>query len=144
MFISNLTDRGATPALVATLAYTQARHQVIAENVANWGNPNYKTKRLDRRMFQEALGRALDERGKDAGKPFQLPATDQFHTDARGSLRVTPTQRPAENVLFHDGTNMSVERQMADLAENAMMHEVTTTLLRGRYEGLRKAIQGRP
>jgi flagellar basal body rod protein FlgB len=38
---------------------------------------------------------------------------------------------------------MSIEEQMADLAENAMMHETVTTLLRGRFDGLRKAIAGR-
>ena len=143
MFISSLTDRGATPALVATLSYTHSRHKMIAENVANWGNPDYKTKRLDPRVFQEALGRALDARGKDINKPFSLPSTDEFHSDRRGSVQVTPIETPPENILFHDGTNMSIERQMADLAENAMTHEQATTLLRGRYDGLRKAIRGR-
>ncbi len=143
MFISSITDRGATPALVATLAYTQARHRVIAENVANWGTPGYRTKRLDPQLFQEALGEALDERKKGAGRAFEVPSTAQFHTDSRGGLRLTPVTEPAENVLFHDGSNMSIERQMADLAENAMTHEMATTMLRGRFEGLRKAIRGR-
>jgi flagellar basal-body rod protein FlgB len=143
MFISGITERGATPALVATLAYTQARHKVIAENVANWGTPDYQAKRLDRREFEEALGRALDERRGDASKPFRVPTTEQFFTDSRGSLQVTPVTEPPENILFHDGSNMSIERQMADLADNAMMHELATTMLRGRFEGLRKAIRGR-
>ncbi len=143
MFISSVTDRGATPALVAMLTYTQQRHRVIAENVANWGNPDYKTRQLDLHAFQRALGQALEERGGDVNEPFRLPGTEQFHADAQGRLRVTPTVKPAAEVLFHDGTNMSIERQMADLAGNAMMHETATTLLRSRYEGLRKAIRGR-
>ncbi|HUU83409.1 MAG TPA: hypothetical protein VM243_07895 [Phycisphaerae bacterium] len=142
MFISNVTDRGATPALVNLWAFTQARHKVIAENVANWGNPHYKAKQLDANAFQQALGRALEDRGGDPNAPFVLPATDQFRTDGHGRLRVTPTEAPAENVLFHDQTNTSIERQMAHLAENAMMHEAVTTLLQGRFNGLRKAIRG--
>ena len=143
MFISGITDRGAVPGLVATLAYTQACHKVIAENVANWQNPDYQAKRLDPRVFQRDLARAFEQRGGDVNQPFALPATEQFHLDRRGSLRVTPIDRPTENVLFHDGTNMSIERQMSDLAENAMTHEMDTQLLKERYDGLRKAIRGR-
>ena len=142
MFISSLTDRGATPALVHMWSYTQARHKVIAENVANWGNPDYKAKHLDAKAFQAALGKALDERGSDPSNPVVIARTDQFGTDDDGQLTITPTTEPVENILFHDGTNMSIERQMADLAENAMMHETVTTLLRGRWDGLRKAIRG--
>jgi flagellar basal-body rod protein FlgB len=142
MFISSLTERGAGPALVHMWSYTQARHKMIAENVANWGNPNYKTKQLDAGAFQQALGQALDARGRNPAEPLVLPRTDEFHTDEQGRLGVTPTQQPVENILFHDGTNMFLERQMADLAENAMMHEAVTTLLQGRFTGLRKAIRG--
>lgn len=142
MFISSITNGGATPALVATMAYTQMRHGVIAENVANWGNPNYKTKRLDPGRFQKSLADAL-KRHQNRKDPFELPATDQFHQDEHGLLKVTPTTTPVENLLFHDGTNMSMERQMADLAENAMMHEMASTVLRGYFDGARKAIRGR-
>ncbi|MFQ5489583.1 MAG: flagellar basal body rod protein FlgB [Phycisphaerae bacterium] len=142
MFISTLTNGGATPALVATMAYTQMRHGVIAENVANWGNPNYKTKRLDAGRFQKSLADALS-RHQNRAEPFDLAGTDQFHQDDDGLLRVTPTTLPAENVLFHDGTNLSIERQMADLAENAMMHEMASTVLQGYFDGTRKAIRGR-
>lgn len=143
MFISNVTERGATPALVNLWAFTQARHQMIAENVANWGNPHYKAKQLDVRAFQKALGRALKDRGGNPDAPFVVSSTNQVGTDGQGRLQVTPTEVPAQNILFHDGTNMSIERQMADLAENAMMHEAVTTMLQGRYNGLRKAIRGR-
>jgi flagellar basal-body rod protein FlgB len=143
MFVSSITERGATPALVQTWSYTYAQHRMIAENVANWGNPDYKTKHLDASAFQQALRRALDQRGSDPNEPFVMERTAQFRTGDRGQLLVTPTERPLENILFHDRTNMSIERQMADLAENGMMHETVTTLLRGRYEGLRKAIRGR-
>ena len=143
MFITGITDRGATPAIVATLAYAEGRQKVIAENVANWNNPDYTTKRLDPRAFQRALGKALEDRGGDVNKPFRVASTEQFRMGRGGALQLTPTAEPAENILFHDGTNMSIERQMADLAENAMTHELATTLLRGRYEGLRKAIRGR-
>jgi len=142
MFFESLLNRGATPALVATMSYAQSRHKMIAENVANLSTPGYKARQLDSRAFQCALGEALDRRVRDPHKPFAIKGRE-FHTDAIGSLKVNPSLRPPDNVLFHDGTNLSLEREMADLAENTMTHEVAATLLKGRIDGLRKAIRGR-
>jgi flagellar basal-body rod protein FlgB len=142
MFISNLTDRGAGPALINTLVFNQARLKVIAENVANANTPGYRAKSLDPRSFQTALRKALDDRGGDPNKPFVINDTGQVKTDGSGSLRVTASETPVGNVLFHDGTNMSIEREMAELAETGMTQELASTLLRGRFDGLRKAIRG--
>ena len=142
MFLSSLTDRGATPALVKTLTFNQARFRMIAENVANIHTPGYRTKKLDTRAFQSALRDALDERGADPYKPFVVKDGKEARTDRFGQLRVTPTDKPVENILFHDGTNLSIERQMADLAETGGMHDLVTQLLRGNFDGVRKAIRG--
>jgi flagellar basal-body rod protein FlgB len=143
VFFENLINRGAMPALVTTAVFTDERHRMIAENVANIGVPGYKTKQLDVNGFQRALGKALDERGHDPRKPFVMRDNGQVGTDGRGGLKVTPERHPVENILFHDGTNLSIERQMADLAGNAMMQEMTNTLLRNRFDGLTQAIRGR-
>lgn len=143
MFISNITDGGVTPGLAKTLAFNQARFRMIAENVANSETPGYRTRQLDPKAFQAALRRAMETCGRDPEKPFVVTSGREVETDAHGFLKVTPSEKPVENILFHDGTNMSIERQMAALAETDMMHEITATLLRGRFEGLRKAIRGR-
>lgn len=142
MFFENLLNRGATPGLTATLAYAEARHRMIAENIANMATPGYKAKQLDPKAFQQALGEAFDKRTRDPRKPFVLEGRE-FHTDATGSLKIRPSLTPPDNVLFHDGTNLSLEREMADMAENTMMHQMTSTLLKGRVDALRKAIRGR-
>ena len=143
MFLANLTNRGATPALINTLVFTEARHRMIAENVANWQTPGYKTKQLDVRAFQKELRQALDRKGSDPNKPFILESRGQFGTRKDGRLRVSPTDMPVQNVLFHDGMNASIERLMSDLADNAMVYQATSTILKGYYDGLRKAIRGR-
>ena len=142
MFVSSITDRGATPALVKTMVFSQARLNMIAENVANIHTPGYRAKQLDTRAFQLALRKALDTRKQDPRRPFVVKAGREVRTDRSGRLTVTPTERPVENILFHDGTNMSIERQMADLAETGMTHRLASMLLRGNFEGLRKAIRG--
>ena len=69
--------------------------------------------------------------------------SSEFHQDAQGRLIVTPGEVPPENVLFHDDTNARIERQMQQIAENTMMHQAATELLRERFEALQKAISGK-
>lgn len=142
MFVSGIAERGATPALIATMTFNEARLRTIAENVANGSTPGYRAKQLDTKGFQAALRKAFDDRGKNVSKPFVVNGGEQVRTDETGALRVTPGLAPVENVLFHDGTNMSIEQQMSDLAETSMSNDLVSTLLSGNFSGLRKAIRG--
>jgi flagellar basal-body rod protein FlgB len=142
MYLSSLTNRGATPALIATMIFNEARLRTTAENIANMQTPGYRAKQLDARGFQAALRRALDEKGDNATKTLNVESGREVRTRTDGSLMVQPSERPVDNVLFHDGTNMSLEREMAELAETGMTHEMVAALLQGRFDGLRKAIRG--
>lgn len=143
MIIANLAEGQTVMSLVKTLSFNAARLNMIAENVANSETPGYRTQRLDTKGFQKALRAALDRRDRDPGRGFDVRSGREVATSAQGFLEVTPSVEPAENILFHDGTNMSLERQMSALAETAMMQDLAATLLRGEYEVLRKAIRGR-
>jgi len=143
VYFSDIVNRGTTPALEKLLAFTQARHQVVTENIANIDTPGYQARHLDGKAFQETLRKALDTRKKTQAPEFTFRATRQAHLDRAGHLVATPSERPAENIMFHDQTNVRVEKQMATLAENAMVHQAVTELLHGRYQGLIKAIRGR-
>jgi flagellar basal-body rod protein FlgB len=142
MFFADVVNRESIPAMDKMLAFTQARHRVLTENIANADTPGYRTKQLDAKAFQAALAEAMDSRRPGSAEPLKISGGDQWRMDRDGQLVVTPTTDPSENVLFHDGTNLRIERQMALLAENAMMHQAVTEMLRGKYEGLLKAIRG--
>ncbi len=142
MFLASVMDRGATPALVKTLAFNESRLRMISENVANALTPGYKAKQLDVAAFRGSLREALDRRSANSDAPFQLRESREVGAADGGFLRVTPSLVPVENILSHDGTNVSIERQMTELAETGMIHELAASLLRGRIDGLRKAIRG--
>jgi flagellar basal-body rod protein FlgB len=125
------------------LDFTQARHRMLTENIANVDTPHYQAKHLDVDGFQASLCKALDRRRQTRSPELVLAPTDQVRQAASGELVVKPQVEPAENILFHDRTNMSIERQMAALAENAMMHQTVTELLNGRFQRLLSAIRGR-
>lgn len=142
MFIADITNRGAAPALEATLAFNQAQLTMIAENVANYQTPHYAAQQLDVPGFQRALREALDQRGDLVHAPFEVRSGEEVRMEADGTLHITPTTPSRENLMFHDETNLSLERQMTELAKTAMSQQLATELLKGRFDGLRKAIRG--
>ncbi len=143
MFFASLVGRETLPVMEKALAFTEARHRVLTENVANADTPGYRTKHLDAAAFQEALGQALARRKEDPSGALELSPSREFRVSSAGDLVVTPSEEPPENILFHDGTNNKLERQMAMLAENALMHRALTELLRQKLESLSTAIRGR-
>jgi flagellar basal-body rod protein FlgB len=137
-----LLESGPTPLLEKTLAFAEARQRMLATNIANLTTPGYHAKQLDTAAFQNALREAAQKQSKGGGS-FALSSTREFRVDEHGLLKVTPSETPAENLLFQDGTNASIERQMAQLAENALLNQVSAELLKGYYDQLGKAIRGR-
>ncbi len=140
MFISTLTGGTSTQALEATLRFNHHRLKTLAENIANFGTPGYRTKQLDARAFQKALRTAMDERR--GGAALQVNAGREVSTDAAGRMKIHPSQAPVENILFHDGTNASMESQMSQLAQTGLTQRLATDLLKDKFDGLRKAIRG--
>jgi len=141
MFIAEVTERGVAPGLIATLAFNEARLGVISENIANATTPGYRAKQLDPRAFQESLKRAFAERDQPTA-PLVFDGTGQVRGGRNGLLQVMPEEQPVDSALLHDGTNVSIEREMSELAETGMVHEFAATLLRMKFDGLRKAIRG--
>lgn len=142
MSLTKITTSDTIEVLHKALAFTEARHRVLTENIANIDTPGYRTKKLDAATFQQTLAQALENHKAHPSTPLELQPSEEFHEHQSGRLIVTPSEEPPENILFHDGTNSRVEQQMAMLAENALMHQTLTELLRGRYEGVLKAIRG--
>lgn len=141
-FLTEMTGQGAVPMLEKTLAFNEARQKMLATNIANLTTPGYKARQLDVAGFQKALREASNRRA-ERGEPFRLGRSREFEVEASGRLRVMPSEVPEENARFHDGTNASIERQMSQLAETAMTHQVATELLKGYFDRLSHAIRGR-
>ncbi len=143
MWTDRLTGSRTLHALELTAQFAERRHRVLAENLANIDTPNYQAQRLDPAAFQASLRGALDEARRQRTGRLELRGNAQFATEPNGRVTVRPVREPAENVLFHDGTNAQVERLLTDVAQNSLSYELATNLLRGRYETLLRAIRGR-
>jgi len=143
MWIQRLTASRTTQAVELAAQFAEQRHHVLAENLANIDTPDYHTRQLDRRAFEKSLHKALQEGERTRTRLLELRGNAQFATGPDGRVRVRPATTPAPNALFHDGTNARLEQLLADVAANSLNYEVAMSLLRGRYQGLLRAIRGR-
>ena len=122
------------PALEQTLSFAQRRHELLAGNVANLDTPGYRARDLDVADFQNALAESID-RARDRSIETQLPVTrDDLYSGPRTAT---------EQVVFHDGSDVSLEHQVTELAKNQHLHSLAVATMRSQFELLRAAITER-
>ena len=144
MFIENLLNRGSLPVLQAVMSFTQARHEVLANNISNFDTVGYKMKDLPTEEFFSTLSKAVENRGgRGAGAALKIGSTRHLSWDNQGNLQAEAVELENSNILFHDRNNRFVEKQMSEMSKNAVLHNVTVELLRQQYELLEIAIRDR-
>ena len=131
MFIERLLNEGNAPLLEQMLRFTAARHQLLAEDVANVDTPGYQQKDFDLGKFQEMLAKRVDQRAEAP------PGTLGFD-DVSAEV-----ENPHSTLLFHDRNNRSVEQLMSENYKNAMFHNVVIELLRKQYGAMEAALKER-
>ena len=127
MFIDDVTGGGTMQTLERMLRFTEARQNLLTEDVANVSTPGYRQKDLSLEAFQQELRARLAKGADDAGDPVHA-AVDH----------------PTMGILSHDGNNRSMEQLMSDGAKNALMHNTVVELLRSQYQTLEMALKGQP
>lgn len=99
------------------------RQEAIASNIANLETPGYK--RLDlATSFQSELQRACA-----AGDPTQIASLSP-------ALAVDPAAKP----LGRDGNTVSLEHELAELNQNALVHTLETQMVSSTLMRLKLAI----
>jgi len=137
--IDRLTTSNTIQLLERVVNFTEQRHELILENVANVSTPGYVQKDVNPRDFQQALADAATKRRQTFNGRIDPASTDtvEFVSDS-STLRLKP--QPVTTTAFHDGGVRSMEQLMTNLADNAQAHNLAATMLRSRYDGISKAI----
>ena len=142
MLVEGLLNRGSMPVLEAVMGFTEARHEVLANNVSNFDTVGYKMKDLPSGEFFTALREAVDHRsGGGASAALEIGSTRHLHWDRQGRLHAEPVELEDNNILFHDRNNRFVEKQMSAMAQNALRHNMAVEMLRQQYNLLQIAIR---
>ena len=142
--IQGMFDHGAMPVLERAIQFTQARHGVLSDNIANLSTPYYKPRDLDPESFQGALREAIDRRREGfnpTAGPLEVRDTRQIKF---GVGRIDAVAQPShDGVLFHDQNNRDLERTMQRVAENALAHNAAIEILRNEFSIMLTAIRER-
>lgn len=114
------------------LDYASLREKVIADNIANVDTPNYKAKDV---QFKTELERAL--------QPLEAKRTHPKHLPFRHQMPNKFLVTTKENVIYnHNGNNVDIDKEMADLAENQIYYNALIERLNGKFTTLKTVIKG--
>ena len=140
-WLENIVDHGGLGAARAVAQFAEARQAVLADNIANIDTPGYKVRDLSVAEFRQMLGRAIQESA--SGGPLRFESTRHISVGDGGRLEFKPVERDRANLLFHDQGNRSIEQEMSEAVQNALLHRVAIEVLRKQYETLEVAVRGR-
>ncbi|RKQ37478.1 flagellar basal body rod protein FlgB [Oceanobacillus halophilus] len=124
---------GTIHTLQNSLDYAATKNRVISDNVANVDTPNYKAKGVS---FKNVLSNAMDstvQAQKTHSKHISFNETDS------SVLRVTSNQQTAYN---HNGNNVDIDKEMADLAKNQIYYNSLVERMNGKFGSLQTVIRG--
>jgi flagellar basal-body rod protein FlgB len=110
--IANLFDSTTIPVLQEVVNFSQARHTVLAGNIANMDTPGYKVRDLSVEDFQSRLQQAIETR-------HEPPSSSEGH---------------------HDQNNVGIEHQVTEMVKNQMQHNMALSIMVQQFHLLETAI----
>ena len=128
-------NQSTVPALEQAAAFAQKRHMLLAGNIANLDTPDYKTRDLSVDDFQTALREAIDSQ--------QTSGTGRTESRYRASdqTAIERVRDVRKQILYHDGSDVSLEEQITEISKNQAFHNTAIALMRSQFSSLRVAIR---
>ena len=149
--LPDLSAGSTLPVLEQVVQFTQARHGVLAGNLANVNTPGYKSRDLSPEAFQSNLRDALTEsrRTRSPGegvllgplaKGSELTRGELTGADPFGQDPLDGTAAAMERLIYHDGRDVSLEEQVTEMSKNQAQHNLAIALMSAQFRLLRSAI----
>jgi flagellar basal-body rod protein FlgB len=124
------------PVLEQVVNFAQARHTVLAGNIANLGTPGYHARDLSVEDFQSRLKEAIDSAHQPA--PRSLGDPDRPRPNPLAEVAKDP-----KAILFHDQSNDSAEIQVTEMVKNQLQHNTALAIMASQFRLLQAAISER-
>lgn len=138
---STLFQSTAIPVLQQVVQFSQARHVVLAGNIANMDTPGYATRDLSVEDFQNQL-REVIERRHAPQQPVSL-GLQMIGAADPGPKNEAEVVQPPKTILYHDESNKGVEYQVTEMVKNQMQHNVALSIMNNQIRLLETAISER-
>lgn len=111
------------------------KHKTAASNIANAETPGYKRKTFD---FDSELRKSMEE---PRLKPVE---SHQRHIPLSNSGGRPPRVIEVDRSINSTGINsVDIDQEMSDLAQNQLIYQYGSKMIKKKFEGLRDAIKGR-
>jgi flagellar basal-body rod protein FlgB len=140
LMMPSLFGSTTIPVLAEVLNFAEARHTVLASNVANVNTPGYRVRDLSQTAFQQTLKEAIEQasRASQLG-PGHSPGL--AYSEPQSELR--QVRASLENLIYHDDTNIDLEKQVAEMTKNHLLHNFALTVMTDQFQLLQTAISER-
>lgn len=113
------------------LDYSASKNNAISNNIANVDTPNYKAEEVS---FKNVLDESMQQQNNKRTHPKHYT-----FSSANQSAEKTTQKQTTYN---HNGNNVDVDKEMADLAENQIYYQSTVDSLNDKFGLLHSAIKG--
>jgi flagellar basal-body rod protein FlgB len=131
--MADLFQSTTIPVLEQVIQFAQARHTVLAGNIANIDTPGYVAKDLSVDDFQTRLRDAIQQQHQPQPQsPGELGSMER--------MSIATTARDAKSILMHDGSNVGVEDQVSEMVKNHMQHNLALSIMASQFRLLAVAI----
>lgn len=124
------------PILQESISFAQARHEVLAGNVANLDTPGYRVRDLSPDVFRERLKALIESRRTQS--PSSPGLMQGGANDALKQVRDA-----TRSILFHDGSDVGIEQQVLELSNNQFSHNMAIAIMNSQFRMLQTAISER-
>jgi flagellar basal-body rod protein FlgB len=147
--LSSLFQSSSIPVLEQVVRFTEARHGVLAGNVANLDTPGYKTRDLSPALFEKSLQEAI-EAGRQPATPnydydpfSSSPTQSRRNTNERQLAAFRKVEDSMKSVLRHDEGDVSMEQQINAIVKNHQQHNLAVNIMSAQFRLLKAAISER-
>jgi flagellar basal-body rod protein FlgB len=132
------------PVLEQVVQFTQARHEVLAGNIANLGTPGYVARDLSVVDFQAQLQDAIEARQQPpaAMSPGETTVSPG-QSGAEQSDPVAEVAKDPRSILFHDQSDNAAELQVTEMVKNQLQHNTAMAILTDQFRLLQTVISER-
>lgn len=148
--LNTLLNSSTIPLLEQTVSFAEARHGVLAGNIANVDTPGYKARDLSTEAFRDRLRSAIKEsRPQSSSSTYALNAhlaglmpqtaavQTQRATDQTGYDKI---RSEMDGMLRHDENNTSLEFQITEIAKNQAQHNLALGIMNQQFRLLRMIV----
>lgn len=114
-----------------SLHYSTKKNNAISNNIANVDTPNYKAQHVE---FKDVL--------QDESSKLQLKQTEQKHIPSTQNKRLSGVVTNTNTMYNHNGNNVDVDKEMADLAENQIYYRSLVDRINSKFQTLQTVVRG--